>query len=142
MRRGLGFWLVGAAAVVVVGAIVAGLLVIGGPGEARLDKLDTARLDDLRAIDRATEQVWERTGTLPPSLDSLAAASHLTSDQLVDPETGESYSYRILLDSTAEVCATFAKESDASEERAIEWSDIGGHPAGRHCYTLYPPYDR
>lgn len=142
MNRGLGFWLAAGAATLVVLAIVAGLATVGGPGAARLDRLDAARLDDLRAIDRAAAAVWNRMGTVPSSLDSLSALSSLSPDHLIDPETGEPYTYRGLSDSTAEVCATFARESDASERYASEWSDIGEHPAGRHCFTLYPPYDR
>lgn len=139
MKQTPGFWLGGAAVIIVTAAIVAGFFVIGGPGEARLERLDEARLDDLRAIDRAAEQVWERTGMLPSSLDSLAAVAQLTPDQRIDPETSEPYEYRILSDSTAEVCATFALADDTAVPLAHR-SDIGGdRPAGRHCYTLYPP---
>lgn len=141
MKHTPGFWLAVAACVIVVAAIVGGLIVVGGPGEARLEKLDTARLDDLRAIDRAAEQALTQTGTLPPSLDSLAAVAHLTLDQLSDPETSEPYEYRVLSDSTAEVCATFA-HADGVVVPLAHRSDIGGdHPAGRHCFTLYPPRD-
>jgi hypothetical protein len=141
MNRTPGFWLAVAAAVVVGASIVAGLLIVGGPGEARLEKLDDARLDDLRAIDRAAEQAWTERGMLPPSLDSLAAVAPLSPDQLIDPETSEPYEYRVLSDSTAEVCATFA-HADSVTVPLAHRSDIGGdHPAGRHCFTLYPPRD-
>ncbi len=140
MKRGLGFWLAVGAAVLVVLAIVAGLAAVGGPGTARLEKLDAARLDQLRAIEQAVDNTWRRTGALPPSLESLDV--QFSDRARNDPETGEPYEYRVLSDSTAELCGTFAQADDFGAVGIPEWSDIGPHRAGRHCFTLYPPRPR
>lgn len=139
MKRTPGFWFAVAACVIVAAAVVGGLIVVGGPGEGRLERLDDARLDDLRTIERAVAERWERTGTLPPSLDSLRAANLLLPDDLVDPETDEPYDYRVLSDSTYELCATFARASDDRAYRPYDRTTIGAHEAGRHCFTLHPP---
>lgn len=138
MKRTPGFWFAIAACVVVAAAVVGGLLTVGGPGEGRLEKLDAARLDDLRTIERAVVEKWDRTGALPPSLDSLHAANLLLADDLVDPETSERYAYRVLSDSTAELCATFARASDDRAYRPYDRTSIGVHDAGRHCFTVQP----
>ena len=138
MKRTPGFWLAVAAGVVVAAAVVAGLVVVGSPGEARLEKLDTARRDDLRTIEHAVAEVWDRTATLPPSLDSLRAANRLRPEDLTDPETNEPYAYRVLSDSTYELCATFARASDDRERWLHDRSAIDAHGAGRHCFTVQP----
>ena len=138
MERTPGFWLGGAAIVIVIAAIVAGLFVIDGPGEARLERLDAARVEDLRRIEQEVANVWRRTDALPPSLDSLRTAGRLTADDLIDPTTGAPYDYRVLSDSTYELCATFDRASDDTPT-TYSLTDIGNHEAGRHCYTLYSP---
>jgi hypothetical protein len=140
-ERTPGFWLGGAAVIIVTAAIVAGLFVIGGPGEARLERLDVERIEDLRRIEQAVDEVWRRGNALPPSLDSLRAAGRLMSDDLIDPTTGESYDYRVLSDSTYELCATFDRASDDTPT-TYSLTDIGNHEAGRHCYTLRSPRGR
>lgn len=137
-ERTPGFWLGGAAVVIVTAAIVAGFFVIGGPGEARLERLDRERIEDLRRIEHAVAEVWDRTETLPPSLDSLRTADRLLADDLVDPTTAEPYDYRVLSDSTYELCATFER---ASEETSVPYYDrtaIDSHSAGRQCFTVQP----
>lgn len=141
-ERTPGFWLGGAALVVVLAAIIAGLFVIGGPGEARLERLDTERTEDLRRIERAVDEVWRRTETLPPSLDSLPAANRLTPDDLIDPTTGALYDYRVLSDSTYELCATFDLANDDAPAPFTESDVTPGHDAGRHCFTLHPLSER
>jgi hypothetical protein len=134
MKRTPGFWLGSAAVGIVTAAIAAGLFVIGGPGEARLEKLDGERLDDLRRIRGAVE----RAGRIPDAMDSLVAAGHLSRDDLIDPATGARYGYRVLTDSTYELCATFAVSSADLGDRAIDRSTVGSYEAGRHCFTVQP----
>jgi len=140
-ERTPGFWLGGAAIVIVIAAIVAGLFVIDGPGEARLERLDAARVEDLRRIEQEVANVWRRTDALPPSLDSLRATNRLPADGVVDPTTGAPYDYRVLSDSTYELCATFDRASD-TPPASYTWTDIGAHDAGRQCFTLHPMRER
>ena len=114
MTRSPGLWLALVAGVIVASAVVAGLLVVGGPGTARLEKLDRERLDDLHRIRNAVAYI----GHVPASLDSLVTADRLTDADLTDPETGERYAYRVLTDSTYEVCTTFALSSENSSPRS------------------------
>ena len=137
-----GFWLGGAAIVIVTAAIVAGLFVIGGPGEARLERLDSERTGDLRRIEYAVAEVWHRTEALPPSLDSLRAANQLAAEDLFDPTTNEPYDYRVLSDSTYALCATFDLASDDSPAPYARTGIIDSHDAGRHCFTVHPPRER
>ena len=139
MKRGLGFWLALIAVVLVGAAVIVGLATVGGPGAARLEKLDDARFNDLYSLEQSIHTVWRRNGAPPPSLDSLGV---LPPNALTDPETGEPYDYRVLSDSTAELCATFAQASDDHTVGINEWSDLGAYSAGRHCFTLYPPRPR
>ncbi|MDX1418543.1 MAG: hypothetical protein R3181_01135 [Rubricoccaceae bacterium] len=132
-RRAPGTWLLLAAGAVVVAAVVAGLLTVGGAGEARLERLDRERLADLDRIERALAR--DRTRPLPPSLDRDALA--LSEADLTDPATGEPYGYRPLSDSTYELCATFALPSTALGPRDPH-APVGAYAAGPHCYVVEP----
>lgn len=114
-------------AAVVAAAVFAGLWVVGGPETARLERFDTERRSDLRRI----QSVLSREKALPRSLESLGES--LSVDERVDPATAEPYVYRVLSDSTYELCATFALPSDALGRPS---ETIGRYDAGRHCFTV------
>ena len=137
MRRSPGFWLATGAATLVAFAVAAGLVAIGSPGTARLERLDVRRVEDLRAIERATGGTWQREGMPPASLDTVYAQR--IGRAPTDPETGEPYEYRVLSDSTAALCATFALARNEREDAPDMHFIPDAHPAGRHCFTLHPP---
>ena len=123
--------LVGVLAVVVVAvAVVYGLMRVGPPSVERERRLDERRVEDLRKIADAIDLHWTRRGSLPVALGALSDT--VASDASVsDPATGQSYEYRVLTESTFELCASF--ETDRSRPSLdVFWS----HPMGRHCFDL------
>lgn len=130
--------------VLVVIAVIAGLFLVGPPGEERKRKLDAIRVSDLRAVATAVDRYWTTHSALPPSLEALAKERD-TSLSLLDPETRQPYLYRALGGNDYELCANFAREDGedrqttpgpggASEPYPGFWS----HEAGRHCYRIEP----
>ena len=111
-------------------AIVFGLLQAGSPGAARDRRLDERRIDDLRALARAVDLHWTRTGQLPPSVSGLPTATDEALDT-TDPVSGREYDYLVLDDRRFELCAEFATFQTTSGDRAF-WS----HPVGRHCFDI------
>ena len=146
-----GFWFAAAASLIVAAALVGGLLIVGSPGDARLEKLDEARRADLRTIEAELQDGWglgtptpDTLGAdlfgLAPEFDTvLSRRDGLASDFRHDPATGERYPYRALSDTTAEVCATFAQpHREPPRESVFGTSAIGAHAAGLVCFTLAP----
>lgn len=119
--------------VVVLAAIVAGVYLIGSPGEARLVRMDERRVEDFRAARQAVDRYWTAHGHLPPSLDSLVP-EHPNRAFLHDPATGDPYGYRAVADSAYELCASFTHPS--SDETPGRMDDAWLHPSGRYCYAL------
>jgi hypothetical protein len=146
-RKTSGFWFAVAATVLVVTALVAGVVVVGGPGEARLERLDEARRNDLQEIERTLRNRWRSGQPTPATLADLTPGASPEFDSVVvpdpsaghlhDPVTGEPYAYRALSDSRAEVCATFALPYSRPSPY-LNGSTITAHPAGRACFTLTP----
>jgi hypothetical protein len=102
-------------ALAVVGAaVVAGLFTIGGPREARREKFDLQRYDDLAFIARSLLCANRRIAhpVLPEKLDVTSLRSYcsgieVTAAQLTDKETGAPYAYTRKGDAAFSVCATF-----------------------------------
>jgi hypothetical protein len=91
MRRApLLLWLAGAS---IVAAIVGGLVVVGGPGEARRERMDEQRLIDLSNIaDEIAAHFGANDGALPESL-SDAPPLEWNKGRRTDPESGRPYEY-------------------------------------------------
>ena len=124
-----------AVAVVVVAVVVAGFLVMGSPSEARLRRLDERRVGHLRQISRSVALFWTVNDDLPESLGQLSDVGGVA-ETPTDPESGESYSYRIIDQTRYELCAEFARsiEGRALRPGAQLWS----HAQGRGCFELAP----
>jgi hypothetical protein len=122
---------------VVIGAVVWGVALVGTPGTARLQRLDRQRLEDLHTIFREVQSLCrdpdikdELKRALPATVDELAAMARSERISLVDPETRERYQYTVKDGTTYELCATFSLERDSDVE--VFWN----HPSGRHCFTV------
>lgn len=102
-RLALALSLVGAVAVVVVAA----LLMVGGPGTARLARLDEVRARELIELVHAIERHRILTGSLPSKLDQLHIGPTGPAP-IRDPATGEPYVYEPLGDTRFRVCAVLA----------------------------------
>jgi len=122
------------ATAVVLGSIVAGVILVGGPAEGRIERLDDERVEDLQSIMRAVDQFWKDHDRLPETLEDLARDPR-EQVSTIDPTSGEAYEYVVLDENTYRLCAVFDGESRApSRAPAGFWS----HASGRHCFELAP----
>lgn len=130
MRAGIHA-LVGLAIAVVVIALVSGVIVLGPPSEERARRLDDRRVEDLRGIALALDLYWSRHQRLPTSLDELSRESGVSISSS-DPGTTQLYDYRVLDDTTYELCAHFQRDSSEPSQRVSE--SFWYHGAGRRCF--------
>jgi hypothetical protein len=120
------------AGAVVVGAIAAGLALIGPPSEERRRRLDAIRVGDLRQISTAVDMYWKQEARVPESLAAVPDVPNAAFRRTMDPATGEPYPYRVLDGSRYELCATFeAEDADGAYDDRF-WA----HGAGRRCFEL------
>jgi hypothetical protein len=126
-----------AATLAVLGAVVWGFLIVGGPLARRTERMDQRRIDDLRTIHaeivalvRDPKHPETPKQPLPRTLEELAARARYRKISLVDPETGEPYEFRVTGPTTYVLCATFAQPRDETHD--VFWN----HAAGRHCFTI------
>lgn len=85
-------WATAALAAVAALLVVAGLLISGGPDQARKERRDRQRLDDLVALEALVECLANANrGQLPDQLAPSAQCSW--SAALDDPFTGQPYRY-------------------------------------------------
>ena len=129
----------GVSAVAVVVAVVLGLVAVGSPGTARERGLDVARVGNLRDMVRGVDIYWERSGSLPASLEALSSERDINIASIVDPETREPYAFRTTGGKTYELCATFSRDAptDPASLRTYPYRErFWRHPAGYHCFDL------
>ncbi len=121
-------------------AIVAGVVMMGSPRDARAWRLDERRVSDLRWITRATDQYRSRHDRLPASLQELAQDRE-ASVPVRDPATGESYEDQVLGPKTYTVCARFerADADSSSPEPEARTGDVWRHGVGRQCFQREAP---
>ena len=96
-------------------AVVAGVLIVGGPIQGRQDKFDGQRLAELTDLARALLcEANPRTTSpaLPQELTVETMRAHCSNagigaDDLTDNETGQPYGYERTSDRDFTICATF-----------------------------------
>ncbi|TSC58994.1 MAG: hypothetical protein Greene041619_175 [Candidatus Peregrinibacteria bacterium Greene0416_19] len=125
---------------IVLVAFVWGLLIVGSPITGRRHRFDERRLEDLRTISNEISMyVYEgKMGDpnakparpVPVSLEQAAANVQYHRLNLIDPETGAPYGYRVIDSARYDLCATFAFAR--TQQYDIFWD----HPDGRHCYSF------
>lgn len=120
----------GGIAVVTV-AVIAGLAVIGTPGERRVVRLDQARVADLRSLSMRVNLAWSSRHELPARAEDLVDGRNMTRLPL-DPESHEPYEYRVTEPERFEVCATFSRRSPEDENE----NDFWFHEAGHRCFRF------
>jgi len=100
--------------------IILGFAAGGAPGTERARKFDADRANDLRQLSSGIESFGRENKRLPRDLDELKNDSRYSyyADGVKDPETDESYEYKIVSDNllyggqgTYELCADFALSS-------------------------------
>ena len=132
------------AGIVSVG-ILLGFFVGGSPNTARKQGFDVRRANDLSTLAGCIQGYAGDFGALPDSIDVLKRSSAYAycADFMRDPETGETYRYRVVASSRVEgesrvgefeLCADFLLASSGASEMAYSapfpWSE---HNAGRAC---------
>jgi len=138
------------ALVIVLGSIIVGFSVIGSPWSQRAMRYDAQKVSDLQGIQYQVTNYYQTKQVLPQSLDQLA--DPIRGYNLpVDPQTGESYTYKVNSPLTFELCADFSRASiGVSGSKSItspmypESSKDWEHEEGVQCFTrtidpdLYP----
>lgn len=139
-------------------AIVAGFFVLGTPKEERVRKFDEMRIYHLQDIQYQVINFWQTKKSLPENLNALINETEGVRPP-VDPETGESYLYRIInsKELTFELCANFKTDTSSSKTEntriygpygpeSFDWN--WSHPVGSVCFERkidpdkYPPFDK
>jgi hypothetical protein len=116
------------ACALVAGAIGGGVYIMGSPANARRQRLDERRVDDLRSLASSVDAYWSRRQRLPETLNELVQVTGVVG-QMNDPVTGVQYEYRTSGPDRCQLCAVFA---GSSADPGNFWS----HPAGRQCFDI------
>jgi len=143
---------------VMVASIIGGLLLIGGPGEARAKKEDAAILQAIQKTAKTISCYSDNIGALPEEITEIKSSYDDNSSAFKsskrcrnlgwasNPVSQKEFEYNRLEDDAFELCAEFAYGSDGSEQ----YSSYGYYPtqnnilieadkprtdAGRHCYS-------
>jgi hypothetical protein len=125
--------LVGAATLVIVISVIAGLIAIGPPELQRKRKLDEQRLSDLANISQRVKFYSEQKKQLPPDISVLAKQPGVKLP--IDPETGQAYEYSVTGENAYRLCATFTLDSaDQKETRYYVGANEWPHGIGRTCF--------
>ncbi len=131
--------LAAAVSLVVLGAIVAGVVLLDPPGVQRQRKLDQRRAGDLNTISLAIDEYWRRhANTLPHDLAVLSVEPGLRVD-LSDPESKLPYGYEVQDARAYRLCAVFAGDSGQQPRSFNGGPGAWAHGQGRHCFSLKPP---
>ena len=136
LQRGFGWFSIALVAV----AVVWGIWIVGSPMTERGLKFDDRRTEDLRAIQGEIERitlgktiglpVTERKmeQPLPATLQDVKDRAVYEAVDIVDPETGAPYTYKVISASRFSLCAVFNGVRD--ERYDVYWN----HGNGEHCY--------
>jgi hypothetical protein len=101
-------------AVLVLAVIIGGFFIMGTPMEQRLIRFDQQKISDLQNIQYQITTFWQQKQKLPTNLEELE--DPLTGFILPkDPQSGESYVYKVSGVRTFELCASFNKKSNEKE---------------------------
>ena len=136
-------------AVLALGAlsIIAGLIIVGTPQEARRERFDAQKVRDLEDIQGRITYFWQMKRVLPASLTTLQDAVTMGDTVPVDPQSGASYDYTVTGPLSFTLCATFnAPSRTAPQTAAIPRqqgvSETWSHEAGKVCFerTIDPSF--
>ena len=126
-RAGLAL---GAAVLVVVAAVIAGLVISGSPREQRLLRADDERVNDLQRLSRVIERYYRETESLPEDLQALLNG-WISQEIPRDPATDVAYGFERVDGTAYRLCADFSLESLPTRQPEF-WS----HAAGRECFSF------
>jgi hypothetical protein len=150
-NRDLGPLLAAIGGAAILAAVIWGFIAVGGPGDARAQRLDEARLNVMNEYASRAQCAFYVTGQVPSSSDEarqiaeqaqIAAAvmgcpygwSGGTSDAIRD-----NVSYTPIPPDQIELCADFRQRSGKSaQQHGSSFPELGEPRTapGRHCYTV------
>lgn len=125
MTNKVSFTFAGAAALLVLAAIIYSFAIMGSPMQQRKLRMDDKRVGDLQNLQYQVINYWQQKEKLPENLEALV--SPLTGASLPTPpemEKGEKYEYAVKSPTTFELCATFALPMPKG------WQEYGGRVYG------------
>lgn len=163
--RDLGPMLAIAGAAIAIVAVIAGFIIIGGPGDARERRLDEMTIQQVSSLASGVECARRLSGKMPDSpsdiieaasLNRLAAEASGCGTFLYDGERllhgWRDLEYEVLKDRNIRICADFVRASPSHGEEQIvvhgpdvAWRygfqelDVVRPSAGRHCYDIAIP---
>lgn len=121
---------------VILGAIVIGFSVLGSPRTQRLANYDDTKISNLQNISNQVSSYYQRNKVLPVSIDVLSKDPYsYYYAEMIDPQTQEMYVYRVINESTYELCATFNLDARDNSHRSYYGGVWGEYTAGEYCFT-------
>lgn len=102
-----------AASAVVTAAVIAGLVLTGGPGKGRSERMDQTRINNLNTLSGHIESYYRVHDEMPEAVTAFEAEPAYAAFT-TDPRSGEPYPYEITSESSFRLCATF--ETDGPHE--------------------------
>jgi len=131
-----------ASTTLVVVALFYGYSYIETPSEVREIRLDEQQVTDLQDIYWRTDEYYRTNAVIPVSIDSL----YINQNPPQAPTGREAYQFKVVNDTTFELCATFAAASPDStrtavkpiiieSERLIYENQNWEHTAGETCFV-------
>ena len=122
LRRGIPErqlkFIMATAAIAVIGSVIGGFFIVGGPAAQRNRRFDERRVSDLSVLQDQIIGYWTQKDNLPEKLDDLRDPTRGFEPPL-DPETDLPYEYRVLAPLSFEMCAVFATEQKTDDRHGI-----------------------
>ena len=160
-KRDLGPILAIAGAAIAIIAVIAGFIIIGGPGDARDRRLDDMTTSRLMDIFNVVQCAYNGTGAAPSTVEAAAnTQGHIAKDEPLQPcnfgmpperlavlpgrtppNPGD-ISYEANAPGRVTLCANYRRPREAEDCNGICNRDprtsifSTAHPAGVHCYDL------
>ncbi len=128
---------------VVVVVIIGGFWLVGSPQEARKEKFDQSRAQNLQSIYYAIDSYYQINKVLPESLALLQKQPNYYVNAIIDPVSRQPYEYLVKDATTYDLCAVF--DTTSTETNRDLYGPYGAdttfwqHQAGRTCFTLTVP---
>lgn len=128
-------WLVSA---MVLAGVAHGFYTVGTPWQQRHRNLDRAKIQDLQILERTVLDYYRKNSRLPKELTGLKKdfVTYQGQPIPVDPETKESYEYRVVGQNSFELCAIFKTEPVSDDSRFPRIDSKWNYQPGRKCFSL------
>ena len=118
-------------AALVAGFAVATSIWLNPPSANRARAMDSQRLWRLSRIESAINNHYRLRQKLPANLEELTAdKSDFTPENLLDPDTGQTFEYEAVGEKDYRLCAIFERSAEGEPQRLY----VRRHKAGRDCF--------